>query len=113
MFSNGAYATIWNVITDDNDRVKVELSTSRKDRETGSYQTDFSDKYVNFVGEAKELGRTLQQKDRIRIEECGVSNRYDKEKQRMYTYYYVFKASKPGSQPRPDPEETGEEEMPY
>lgn len=42
-----------------------------------------------------------------------MSNRYDKEKQRMYTYYYVFKASKPGSQPRPDPEETGEEEMPY
>ena len=109
MFSNGSYASVWGNSVDDNGRVKVELSTSRKDRETGQYTTDFNSKFVNFVGDAKELGRELQRGDRIRIDECGVSNGYNKETQKGYTNFFVFKAEKvesrmnhPNADPMPD-----------
>ena len=105
MFSNGSYATVWGVNTDDNGRVKVDMSTSRKNRETGQYETDFSSRFVHFVSDAKGITSDLQRGDRIRIDECGVSNGYNKETQKGYTNFFVFKAEKVESRTsRPDSE---------
>ena len=112
MFSNGSYATVWNVTTDDNGRVKVELSTSRKDRESGQYTTDFSSKYVNFVSDAKAVGADLHRGDRIRIDECGVSNGYNKETQKGYTNFFVFKAEKVERRSTPE-SATDEDVLPF
>lgn len=111
MFSSGSYATVWGVNTDDNGRVKVDMSTSRKDKETGQYVTDFSSRFVNFVGDAKAMTANLQRGDRIRIDECGVSNGYNKETQKGYTNFFVFKAEQVESR-RNNPEDSAAEDNP-
>ena len=111
MFSAGSYATVWGTATDDNGRIKVDMSTSRKDKETGQYVTDFSSRYVNFIGDAKPLAETLQRGDRIRIDECGVSNGYNKETQKGYTNFFVFKAEQ--VERRRPAEENADEDVPF
>ena len=107
MFANGNYATVWGSVTDDKGHVKVELSTSRRNKETGKYETDFSSKYVNFVGSAKELGASLVKGDRVKLGSCGVTSSYNKETQRGYTNYIVFEAEKVDH--RNTPSRSGEE----
>lgn len=57
---------------------------------TGEYETDFSG-FVSFLGSAaarKAAG--LKERDRIRLGDVDVNNRYDKEKQITYTNFNVF-----------------------
>lgn len=89
MFGTGNYATIWNVENKGNYSV-VELSTSRKNKETGEYETDFSSKFVRFIGTAHSGAGALTRKSRIKLGNCGVSARYDKEKNKEYVNYCVF-----------------------
>lgn len=90
MFRNGSYATIWGVEKDDRGNVNVELSTSRKDKKTNEYVTDFSYKFVRFFGEAGDRAMRLRRGDRIKITECGVGNSYNKEKKQTYWNPFVF-----------------------
>jgi hypothetical protein len=87
-FFTGAYATVWT-IEDKGKYTKVILSTSRKNKETGQYETDFND-YVNFVGEAHRLAQTLKPRDRIRLGDVNCSNWYNKEKNRKYYNFTAF-----------------------
>lgn len=92
MFSNGTYATIWQV--DEREKyMNVQLSTSRKNQ-NGEYETDFSG-FVRFVGKAKDVVRGLHEKDRVRILSCGVTTQYNKEKKVTYTNYVVFECELP------------------
>jgi hypothetical protein len=78
-FKVGAIATVWKV----NEKEKysnIQISTSRKDRNTNEYKTDFSG-FVNLVGEAHHKVNQLSEKTRIKILDCEVTNDgYDKEK---------------------------------
>lgn len=87
MFSNGAYATIWEV-KDGGKYCDARISTSKKNA-NGDYEQDFSAN-VRFVGKAKDIVSGMKEKDRIRIINCGVSNQYNKEKKTLYTNYVVF-----------------------
>jgi len=87
MFSNGAYATIWEV-KEAEKYCDVRISTSKKVGDK-KYEQDFSAN-VRFVGNAKEVVRGMKEKDRIKIINCGVSNQYNKEKKQLYTNYVVF-----------------------
>ena len=90
MFSQGSYAKIWGIKKSSyGDYYEVSLSTSRKNGD-GEYETDFSDNFVRFVGKAKEKVPTIQENDKIRIEKCGVTTFYNKEKKIKYTNYVVF-----------------------
>jgi hypothetical protein len=71
----------------------VQLSTSRKNKKTNKYETDFSG-YVAFVGDAYESAKTLKAKDRIKITSCDVSTSYNKEKKVQYTNFTVFSFEK-------------------
>ena len=89
MFKEGNYCTVWAVSVDDN-KVNVELSTSRKNKNTGEYETDFSSKFVRFVGDASVAAQKLSRGDRIKLGECGVSTYWNKETGRSYTNFIVF-----------------------
>lgn len=87
-FRNGAYATVWETKPGNGNWTDVRLSISRKNRD-GEYETDFSG-FVRFIGDAHTGAAHLGEKSRIKIGECDVTNRYDKEKKVTYTNFAVF-----------------------
>lgn len=101
-FSVNSYAKVWGV-EDKGKYSVVELSVSKKakDRDGNEikdengrtvYDIEFSNKFVRFVGKAHELAKTLQKNDSIKILNCDVTNKYDKEKNTTFTNYVVFDA---------------------
>ena len=89
-FHNGAYATVWSVEPGKTDRYKkVRLSVSRKNKQTGKYEQDFSG-FCSFVGNANLAAANLHERDRIRILDCDVTTTYNREKHIEYVNYTVF-----------------------
>lgn len=94
-FREGAFATIWEITNQGDTFSKVRMSTSRKDKKTDEYVTDFSG-FVSLIGEAHKKLRlvedALAQEERCRIKlgACDTSNRYDKEAEREYTNFTLF-----------------------
>lgn len=87
-FRNGAWGKIWNH-EDKGKYSVVELSTSRKDRETGDYRTDFSSKFVRFIGTAHDRLNDLQENGRIKIGECEVTTEKGNDG-KWYTNFLVY-----------------------
>ena len=90
MFSTGVYFKIWGVVNKGN-YSEVDCSTSAKNRQTGNYETDFSSKFVRFIGNAHKKNPTVG--ERIKVTSCGVQNVYEKDGQRQYLKnptYIVF-----------------------
>lgn len=88
-FRAGNFCKIWSVESTKPNVTKVRLSTSRKNKQTGQYETDFSG-YCNFVGNCAVSALKLREGDRIKLGDVDVSNRYDKEAKREYVNYTVF-----------------------
>lgn len=89
-FRKDAYATVWSVEAVSDTMTKGRISISRKDRQTGQYETDFSG-FVSFIGTAaakKALG--LKERDRIKLGDVDVSNRYDKERNTTFNNFKIF-----------------------
>ena len=89
-FRSKNYCTVWEVESISDTNTKARISASRKNKQTGEYETDFSG-FVNFVGTAaakKALG--LKAGDRIRLGDVDVTTKYDKEKKVTYTNYKIF-----------------------
>ena len=79
-FTVGRYAKIWS-FKDEGKWGTVNLSVSRKDKETGVYKTDFKDGFVSVVGSAYEAvkGAVIDPKRglTVRIASCDVTNTYN------------------------------------
>ena len=90
-FRTGSYATIWGVVESISDtKTKARISISRRNKMTGEYNTDFSG-FVEFIGtSAANKALTLKERDRIKLGNIDVSNKYDKEKNITYVNYKVF-----------------------
>ena len=89
-FRKEAFATIWSVESTSDTFTKARISISRKNKQTGEYDTDFSG-FVSFVGTAAaKKAAVLKEKDRIRLGDVDVTNKYDKEKNVTYTNYKIF-----------------------
>ena len=91
----GCIATVWQV-EPKGKYTKVRFSTSKKNKDTNAYETDFSG-FANFVGQANVEAAKLKEKDRIKVEEFEVTTKYDAEKKVTYTNYSVFKISDPNA----------------
>lgn len=89
MFSTGSYTHIWKLEDKGNYHV-AQMSTSKKNNETGEYEKDWSDNFVRLVGTAHNQAKTLDISKNVRIGRCGVSNNYNKEKNITYTNYVIF-----------------------
>lgn len=89
-FRQKAYATIWSVEPVSDTMTKCRVSISRKNKNTGEYETDFSG-FIDFVGTAAaKKAAQLSERDRIRLGDVDVVNRYIKEKNITYTNFKVF-----------------------
>lgn len=103
-FRKDAFATVWSSEVVSDTMTKVRLSTSRKNKQTNEYENDFGG-FVSFVGTAAaKKAAALKEKDRIKLGDVDVTNRYDKEKNVTYTNFKVFSFEMSGggsSQPAP------------
>lgn len=88
-FRTGAYATIWEVKKGNGNYTDVRMSISKKNKQTDQYESDFSG-FVRLVGAAHQKANTLKERARIRIGDCEVTNRYNKEKNVTYTNFAIF-----------------------
>lgn len=89
-FRKDAYATIWEVKRITDTFVKARVSVSRKNRETGKYEPEFED-FIAFSGTvAANKAMALREKDRIKIGDCDVKNKYDPEKKVKYYNFLVY-----------------------
>ncbi len=89
-FRTGSYATVWSVEPKSPANTKVRLSTSRKNKQTGEYEQDFSG-FVNFAGTvAASKAAKLKEKDRIKLGDVDVTTKYNKETKVTYTNYACF-----------------------
>ncbi len=83
-------ATVWSVEPVSDTCVKGRISTSKKNKDTGNYDNDFSG-FVSFLGTvAAKKAACLKEKDKIKLLRVDVSVKYDKEKNRTYTNYNIF-----------------------
>ena len=100
MFSVGSYAKIWKIKEISDKYSDIRISTSKKDKATEQYEQDFG-AFVRMVGQAHEQMSYLSEGDKFKILRCGVTNKYDKEKNVTYTNYVIFEieADDPADQP--------------
>ena len=88
-FRTNSYATCWQIIPGKGNFTTVRLSTSRKNRDTGAYEQDFSG-YVMMVGQAHAKAQKLRERDRIKLGEVDVTTTFNKEQNREYVNYRCF-----------------------
>lgn len=89
-FRTGAYAKVWEVTPMNETSTKIRISTSRKNKKTGEFEQDFSG-YVLCLGSAAATNAMkLEEGSRIKLGDCDVTTRYDKERRITYTNYRLF-----------------------
>lgn len=89
-FRQGSFATIWQIEPVKDTITKAKITTSKKNKNTGEYETDFSG-FVTFLGTAvASKAAKLKEKNRIKLEEVDVTRKWDKEKQKEYINFNVF-----------------------
>lgn len=89
-FRTGAYATVWQVEPKSDRATKVRISISKKNRDSGEYEQDFSG-YVSFVGTANAAAALkLREKDRIKLGDVDVTTFYKADTKTTYTNYACF-----------------------
>ena len=89
-FSNGANCRVWETTKISDTNTKIRISISRKNKQTGDYEQDFSG-YVNCVGEmAAKEALQLEEGARIRLGEVDVTTKYDGVRRTIFTYFHVY-----------------------
>lgn len=89
-FRKDAWATCWGAEPKSDTLTNVRISTSKKDKQTGEYNQDFSG-FVAFVGTAAaKKAAALKEKDRIKLGDVEVTTKYDSEKKITYTNYKCY-----------------------
>ena len=124
-FRTGAYAKVWKVEPFSDTSVKLRISISRKNKQTGEYEQDFSG-FVNAIGTAAaKKAAVLKEGDTIKLGDVDVTTKYDKAKEVTYTNYKIFSfevdggntsAPKPASnepQPAVDSGEVDDSRLPF
>lgn len=88
-FGTGKFAHIWKLENKGNYHV-AQMSTSKKNKETDQYETDWQNSFVRLVGTAHAQADSLDITKNVKIGACEVTNKYDKEKNVTYTNYVIF-----------------------
>ena len=89
-FRDNGYLTVWEVKETRSPRItRVRVSSSRKNRQTDEYETDFKG-WCSFMGDCAKQALDLKQKDRIITKRVDVTNSYNKETETEYINYNVY-----------------------
>jgi hypothetical protein len=95
---NGSYVSVWSVKKGSGNYYDVQISCSRKRKDTGEYARDFQG-FVRFIGGAAEFiskydGFNAKDNNnqplRIKVVDMSVSNSYNREKDVTYWNVAVF-----------------------
>ena len=109
-FKNNAFATLWNIDKDAKKVAKIydnyadiQVTTSKKNK-SGKYETDFSGK-VRCFGKALQTLKdfTFTEKDRIKLIDVEVSNKYDAVRKQTYINYVCWELEPVGEQQKQAP----------
>jgi hypothetical protein len=88
-FGTGKFGRVWKIENKGNYHV-AEMSTSKKNKQTDQYETDWANKFVRLVGTAHNQIESMDISKSVKIGACEVTNKYDKEKNTTYTNYVIF-----------------------
>lgn len=89
-FRNGSYAKVWNVEALSETKTKLQISVSRKNKQTGELDKEFSG-FVMCMGTAcAKKAAMLKKGDSIKLGDVDVTTTYDKEKKKEYVNYKCF-----------------------
>ena len=117
---SGRFCKVWDVEVNDNGYAKVNLGTSRNEKDGNYINTNWWG--VAFVGKAKEFGASLTKGDVIEVVSGQLENVYNKEKKVSYFNMVVFEAKMENggnSEPKPkvkdkiQPIEEEDDEFPF
>ncbi len=122
-FRVGSYAKVWKVEPKTDTNTVVRISISRKNKNSGEYEQDFSG-FVSFVGTvAAKKAANLKAGDRIKLGDVDVTTSYNSEKKISYTNYKAFDFTVEGSmnntssstepQPEVDDGEVNDDRLPF
>lgn len=89
-FRTGAYAKVWEVTPMSDTSTKVRMSVSRKNKQSGEYEQDFSGFVLAIGTAAAHKAASLKEGDRIKLGDVDVSTKYDREKKVTYTNFKMF-----------------------
>lgn len=89
-FRTGAYAKVWEVSPMSDTSTKIRISVSRKNKQTGEYEQDFSGFVLCIGTAAAKKASLLHEGSRIKIGDCDVTTKYDAEKKTTYTNFKLF-----------------------
>ena len=83
-FRSGSYASVFSVKKGNGKYYDVNITTSKKDKSTGNYNTDFRG-FARFIGNAADVIAKYNGKNgapicRIKLGDVEVTNSYNKEK---------------------------------
>lgn len=89
-FRTGAYAKVWEVTPMSDTSTKVRMSISRKNKQSGEYEQDFSGFVLAIGTAAAKKAASLKEGNRIKLGDVDVTTKYDKEKKVTYTNFKMF-----------------------
>ena len=89
-FRTGAYATVWEITPKTDGFTQIRISTSKKNKETGEYETDFSGFVAVFGRPAAGQAAKLKERDRIVLGDLDVTTTYVKDTGKNYTNYAMY-----------------------
>lgn len=90
-FRKDSFASVWGDARPVSGTLtRRRITISRKDKQTGEYVQDFGG-FVSFIGTAcAQKALKLKERDRIKLGDVDVTNRYDKEANKEYTNFNVY-----------------------
>ena len=89
-FRVNAICKVWQIMPKSDVNTQLRVSTSRKNKQTGNYDQDFSG-FVSCVGAAAaKKAAKLNEGARIQIKECEVTTNYNKDKNITYTNFAIY-----------------------
>ena len=111
-FRTGAYAKVWEVTPMSDTSTKVRMSISRKNKQSGEYEQDFSGFVLAIGTAAAKKAAGLKEGNRIKLGDVDVTTKYDKEKKITYTNFKMFSFELDDEEtrsPSTEPQPTGDE----
>ena len=99
-FRTGAYAKVWEVTPMSDTSTKVRMSISRKNKQSGEYEQDFSGFVLAIGTAAAKKAAGLKEGNRIKLGDVDVTTKYDKEKKVTYTNFKMLSFELDREEPR-------------
>ena len=97
-FRKDNFAKVWEVTPVGDASTKVRISVSRKNKQTGEYEQEFSGWCMVYGTAAAKKAAALKGGERIKLGDVDVTTTYNKEQNKTYTNFKIFDFSLEGGE---------------